>query len=145
MYYFAYGSNLIFEQMRRLCGWHFQVVGVAVLKGYKMHPDTRGFLGIQPEEGSKVFGLIYSVDQFCIDSLDDFEGHPDVFIRTQVKVTDIAGEDFTAWVYIEQSKYFDGKFLKPDFLNRIIGAADSNHLPKEWIKFLESLKSFPAN
>ena len=140
MYYFAYGSNMSLEQMRRLCGWHFQVLGAAVLKDFEFGPDVRGYTTIHEKAGAKVFGVLYEVDQHCIDALDMFEGVPNVFKRIQVQAGDLAGKMHEAWAYSEPEENFGGDFVKQDFLNRIITAAEEHHLPKDWIKFLDGFK-----
>jgi gamma-glutamylcyclotransferase len=141
MYYFAYSSNMSLEHMRRLCGWHFQVLGAASLEGYKVGPDLRGYLTIQPEDKGKVFGVLYTVDQFCLDAMDKFEGHPNVFERKQIRVKDMSNNALDAWVYGEHPEAFGGEMVNAEHLKRVIYAAEQQHLPKEWIKFLESFRT----
>ena len=57
--YFAYGSNLNFEQMAYRCP-EATVVGIAKLDGYEL-AFRRGYLTILPKEGASVEGLIWSV------------------------------------------------------------------------------------
>ena len=57
--YFAYGSNLNFEQMAYRCP-EATVVGTAKLNGYGL-AFRRGYLTILPKEGASVEGLIWSV------------------------------------------------------------------------------------
>ena len=57
--YFAYGSNLNFEQMAYRCP-EAAVVGIAKLEGYEL-AFRRGYLTILPKEGASVEGLIWSV------------------------------------------------------------------------------------
>ena len=57
--YFAYGSNLNFEQMAYRCP-EATVVGTAKLDGYEL-AFRRGYLTILPKEGASVEGLIWSV------------------------------------------------------------------------------------
>lgn len=140
MYYFAYGTNMNFDQMRRLCGWHFSVIGAASLPGYELSADLRGYAGARPKAGSKILGVLYEVDQFCIDALDNFEGYPEIFGRTEAKVADLNSDTFKAWVYLQAPENLGGQNIKEDHLNRIIAGAAANHLPKTWLKFLESFR-----
>jgi len=137
MHYFAYGSNMNFDHMRRLCGWHFTVLGVAVLNDYEFGPDGRGYANILPKNGKKVFGVLYDLDQKALDILDDFEGYPDVFNRVHVTVQS-NGHDFRAWVYIEDGSLFGGTHMRQDYLKRVLAGATENRLPDEWINFLSS-------
>lgn len=57
--YFAYGSNLNFDQMAYRCP-EATVVGTAKLDGYEL-AFRRGYLTILPKEGASVEGLIWSV------------------------------------------------------------------------------------
>jgi len=131
---------MVLEQMRRLCGWHFQVLGAGVLSDYELGADTRGYLTIQPKAGKKVQGLIYKVDQHCIEALDEFEGHPDVFERIEVKVLDESGQYYNASVYMEKPEYFGGDFVKPEYLHRVIAGAKEHNLPQDWIDFLKTFE-----
>lgn len=141
MYYFAYGSNMSLEHMRRLCGWHFSVLGQAVLENYQFGPDTRGYANIRPQSGEKVYGVVYEVDQYCVDALDEFEGYPQVFGREEVVVKDPEGDEYKAWVYLEAPEYFGVDEIKEEYLKRVIAGARENHLPDGWIKFLSSFES----
>ncbi len=140
MYNFAYGSNMNLEHMRRICGWHFSVLGGAKLEGYQFGPDTRGYFNIRPSPGQKVFGALYKVEQRSIEALDEFEGYPEVFGRTEVTVKDFDGDEYKAWVYLEGPEYFGEFEIREDYLKRVLIGAKENHLPKEWIKILAGFK-----
>lgn len=129
-----------FEHMRRLCGWHFTVSGAAVLADYEFGLDLRGYNAIRPKPGSKVFGVLYNVDQQCIDILDNYEGYPDIFNRVEVEVRDENNINRKAWVYLEKPEEFGGKEPKQDHLKMIIAGAVANHLPEEWVAFLKSFE-----
>jgi gamma-glutamylcyclotransferase (GGCT)/AIG2-like uncharacterized protein YtfP len=138
MYYFAYGTNMSLDQMRRLCGRHFLVLGTATLSDYEFVADLRGFISARPKSQSKLFGVLYEADQHCIDALDDFEGYPDVFNRAEVEVLDSLGNKRKAWMYLQDPEKLGGTFIKQEPMKRITAAARDNHLPEQWIKFLES-------
>jgi len=65
-----------------------KVLGVATMADYELGPDTRGFANVRPCAGKKVYGVLFEVDQHCVDILDDFEGYPEVFGRPELTVTD---------------------------------------------------------
>jgi gamma-glutamylcyclotransferase (GGCT)/AIG2-like uncharacterized protein YtfP len=138
MYYFAYGSNMNLEHMRRLCGWHVKVLGVATMADYELGPDTRGFANVRPCAGKKVYGVLFEVDQHCVDILDDFEGYPEVFGRPELTVTDSNNKAYKAWVYVEKPNEFGGTYIKADYMRRVLAGAQENRLPEEWIEFLMS-------
>jgi gamma-glutamylcyclotransferase (GGCT)/AIG2-like uncharacterized protein YtfP len=142
MYHFAYGSNLNYEHMRRLCGWHFTLIGLGTLEGYELGLDLRGYVNIRPKTGEKVVGVLYDLDQQCLDILDEYEGYPEVFNRILTQVTDQNGHSYKAWTYLEKPEAFGGTQIKSDHLKLIIAGAMENHLPEDWIKYLDSLQSF---
>lgn len=127
--------------MRRLCGWHFSILGQAVLQDYELGFDQRGFVSAVPKNGQKVIGVLYEVDQHCLDALDDFEGYPQVYVRPEVEITDSFGHKYKAWIYMQPAEQLGGKYIKEDHLKRIIAGATENRLPQVWLKFLESLRS----
>lgn len=140
MYYFAYGSNMNLEHMRRLCGWHFRLLGMATLEGYEFGPDSRGYANIRSKADSKVYGVLYDLDNHCLDVLDEFEGVPEVFNRVEIEVIDSEDEPVTAWVYIERPEFFGGEYVKADYLKKVVAGSIENKLPEEWIKFLKTFE-----
>jgi len=140
MYYFAYGTNMNYEHMRRIAGRHFTVLGVATLPDYEFGIDQRGYNNSRPKKGSKVWGVLYEVDDECIAALDNYEGYPEVFGRIEVTVTDFAGSQKKAWMYLQPSEAFGGTKAKEEHIKRILAGAEENHLPQEWIKFLETFR-----
>lgn len=129
-----------FELMRRLCGWNFSVIDQAALPGYELGPDGRGYFNIRKKNGVKSFGVLYSIEESCLSTLDEFEGNPGVFNRIEIEVWS-GGVAYKAWVYLEASEYFAGTFMNEDYLRRVIAGAVENHLPEEWTEFLKSFWS----
>ena len=96
---------------------------------------------MQPEDKGKIFGVLYSIDQFCLDAMDKFEGHPNVFERKQFSVKDMSDKAVDAWVYAEHPEVFGGKFVNADHLKRVIYSAEQQRLPQEWINFLKTFNT----
>jgi gamma-glutamylcyclotransferase (GGCT)/AIG2-like uncharacterized protein YtfP len=138
MYYFAYGSSMNFHQMRRVCGWHFTMLGRAVLPDFEFGLDLRGYANIRPKSGAKVHGILYNIDEQVLAPLDEYEGVPNVFDRAEVEVKDKDGTERKAWVYLEKPEEFGGKLANEPHFKLIIGGAMAGQLPQEWINFLES-------
>lgn len=137
MYYFAYGSNMNLDHMRRLCGWHFRVLGAARLDGFEFGIDPRGYNNIRESQGQCVLGVLFTLDQKALGALDEFEGYPEVFKRQTVIVKGPDGHDCEAWVYLQDPDQFGGKG-EPEYMRRVIAGALENNLPQEWIKKLTS-------
>ena len=69
--YFAYGSNLNIMQIMKRCP-SVQFHSLATLKNYKLIFDR--VASIEKSENSLVIGVIYSLTEKDIDSLDKYEG-----------------------------------------------------------------------
>ena len=95
--YFAYGSNLNFEQMAYRCP-EATVVGTAKLDGYEL-AFRRGYLTILPKEGASVEGLIWSVTDHDESQLDCYEGYPTFYDKETMTVTDADGTPHEIMVY----------------------------------------------
>ena len=65
--YFAYGSNLNFDQMVYRCP-EATAVGIAKLNGYEL-AFRRGYLTILPKEDASVEGLIWSITDHCFNRI----------------------------------------------------------------------------
>ena len=87
--YFAYGSNLNFDQIAYRCP-EATVVGTAKLDGYEL-AFRRGYLTILPKEGATVEGLIWSITDHDESQLDCYEGYPTFYDKETMTVTDADG------------------------------------------------------
>jgi gamma-glutamylcyclotransferase len=88
--YFAYGSNLSFQQMAVRCP-ESRYIGRALLPGFRWQINQRGFANIVAEPGSTVEGLCYLLSQRDEARLDKSEGVPTAYSKKQAEV-----EMFTA-------------------------------------------------
>jgi hypothetical protein len=88
LHYFAYGSNMNWEQMQCRCP-SAQFVCVGRLPDYRFaiarHSQLRkcGTANIFPEQGSEVWGIVYDVNDRDLIILDSFE---DGYRREQILV-----------------------------------------------------------
>ena len=95
--YFAYGSNLNFEQMAYRCP-EATAVGTAKLDGYEL-AFRRGYLTVLPKEGASVEGLIWSITDHDESQLDCYEGYPTFYDKETMTVTDADGTPHKIMVY----------------------------------------------
>lgn len=137
MYYFAYGSNMNLAHMRRLCGWNCRPLGPAKLDDFEFGLDQRGYNNMRPQPGQHVWGVLYEINEAALAAMDEFEGYPDVFNRTEVKPIDDSGHKLTAWAYMQTAENFGSTQGRPDHIKHILIGARENGLPEQWIKKLE--------
>ena len=81
--YFAYGSNLNPEQIRRRIP-EARAVGRATLRGWKL--VERLYADIERSRGSRVEGVLYLVTKTELHRLDLYEGYPSVYNCVKVIV-----------------------------------------------------------
>ena len=74
--YFAYGSNLNPEQIRRRIP-EARAVGRATLRGWRL--VERLYADIERSRGSRVEGVLYLVTKTELHRLDLYEGYPNVY------------------------------------------------------------------
>ena len=103
--YFAYGSNLNFDQMVYRCP-EATAVGIAKLNGYEL-AFRRGYLTILPKEDASVEGLIWSITDHDESQLDCYEGYPTFYDKETVTVTDADGTPHEIMVYTMNAPYRD--------------------------------------
>ena len=101
--YFAYGSNLNFEQMAYRCP-EATAVGIAKLDGYEL-AFRRGYLTILPKEDASVEGLIWSITDHDESQLDCYEGYPTFYDKETMTVTDADGAPHEIMVYTMNTPY----------------------------------------
>lgn len=101
MYYFAYGSNLHRVQMQSRCPESVPVAKVK-LKGYRLNFNR--VADIVEDEGSGVWGAVYTVSPRDIESLDLYEGYPHLYDKVGVKVIGDRGKTYEAFAYVMTSK-----------------------------------------
>ena len=101
MYYFAYGSNLHREQMKKRCPDSEPVAKVR-LEGYRLCFNR--VADIVEDEGSIVWGAIYTVSSGDIGNLDRYEGYPNFYDKLDVDVADDQGKVYRAFAYVMTSK-----------------------------------------
>lgn len=141
--HFAYGSNLSQSQMKERCP-DSKLLGRGVLKGYKLAFDYEsddwegGCADIIPSDSDEVWGLLYSVSENDLLSLDVYEGAPDDYHRSWVAVTQDDDSKIKAIAYEVTHK---SPFIAPSsqYLDVIKDAARDFDFPKEYQEMLEKI------
>lgn len=101
MVYFAYGSNLSLEQIKRRCPEAIPMVGV-YLEDYKLVYNK--YADIIPCQGERVYGAIYELSINDLKNLDEFEGYPYLYEKINLKVQDSNGIFYETFAYVMVEK-----------------------------------------
>ncbi len=146
VYYFAYGSNMLNEQMSDRVSGSIPV-GPAKLSGYKVFFNIPGTIfknsvcNIVHDEASEVWGVLYRVKQTeFLKRMDFYEGvaHGE-YDRKKVNVTLLNGEKVTAFTYFNKIHAEEaGPSLV--YLDIMLRGAKQGKLPKEYFRMLEGWK-----
>lgn len=147
MYYFAYGSNMDPERMKKR-GVKFSLRVRAVLKGYALKFDKvvsgnseEGYANIVKDEHSEVEGVLYEIYQEGLEKLDSCEGCPSHYKQITVKVLLDDGKEVEAKTYIANSeKIKEGLKPRKEYLSHLLAASDV--LSPEYIKKLEKTSTY---
>ena len=124
--YFAYGSNIVAQQMTHRCP-AARAVGPARLDGWRFRIMHRGFATILPDPAAHVLGLIWELTPACEVALDRYEGvHRGLYAKRQIE---IGGDD--ALVYVASE--IEPGVPKPGYLEAIIAAAEGHRFAPDYV------------
>lgn len=136
MYYFAYGSNMNHEQMKKRCPSARFLTRVKLIDYefvYDGYSDTRkGAVGnVIKSEGYIVEGGLFEVDELCISQLDRYEGYPRAYDRQILEVKDDNNIIYQAYVYLRQAR----EIGKPseEYRNIVLQGAKDCGLTEQYI------------
>jgi len=151
MLYFAYGSNLDWEEMKKRVPSSI-FYGKAKLENYRLdftRKSTNRSCGVADiiEDNKDVWGVIYQFDEEDLGKLDKCEGYNPNRVKNAYrrieKMVYLEGkkdQPMTVYTYEVIDKEF-GKY-KPnkDYKNFIVTGAKFWKLPEEYIDFLEDIE-----
>jgi gamma-glutamylcyclotransferase (GGCT)/AIG2-like uncharacterized protein YtfP len=154
MLYFAYGSNMNWQQMKQRCP-SAAFIGVARLPDYKL-AFTRmsnrrgcGVADIVSSAGSEVWGVIYRIDDIDLGNLDFSEGYVpgrqnNAYRRVELRVYADGDRDkpMTVWTY-EVINKLEGPRPDENYKRLLIEGARGWKLPHDYVEKMESLEVQP--
>ena len=134
--YFAYGSNLVLDQMAQRCP-RSRTMGTAVLTGWRFRINAGGWATIVPESGARVYGLLWDLPPEDEASLDLYEEMPSGLYAKQVlTVQPASGTAQDAMVYLALDPS-PGK-PTPRYWDPILAAARSCGFPPDYLEELQT-------
>lgn len=148
MLYFAYGSNLDPEQMRKRCPGH-HVVGLAELRDHRVtfpltsHDWGGGVAGLAVAHGESVWGVVYELTPEDLAALDRYEhfvgpgNQHNLYDRETVSVQLVRADDgsfprrLRPWTYLPRSANPSPPSRR--YLDAIVEGARHHRLPDDYV------------
>ncbi|MEL1135043.1 gamma-glutamylcyclotransferase [Desulfitobacterium sp. THU1] len=95
---FVYGTLMRGQRNHKNYLSQSEFIGCGEITGFAMYAVS-SFPGIVPENGEKVKGEVYQVDQDTLRRLDSLEGEGSLYLRKPVDVL-VEGKLLQAWIYV---------------------------------------------
>jgi hypothetical protein len=149
MLYFAYGSNMYWQQMKERCP-SARFVGIAKLKDHRL-AFTRisksrlcGAADVVPALGCEVWGVIYDIEECDFIPLDKAEDYvpgsqENSYNRVQRSVLANGGSETLVWTYLAVHEP-NPPLPSAHYKGLIVEGARYWKLPPEYIESLESIE-----
>lgn len=137
--YFAYGSNMDETQMAHRCPKAERLANVTVYD-YRFALDEAGVATILPSRGDCVEGLLWSVTDSDVESLDRYEGVSSHCYRKETLAIDEYRPGYEALVYISNRELTPLR-ERSGYMDRIIKAAIEHGFSESYIEMLRTFCS----
>lgn len=158
IYYFAYGSNILLEQMRQRCDEkNFCIVGPAIIENYILAFRRRsqkwcnmGVADLKYQKGKKTYGVLFKINDFALKQLDKNEGYKkgrEKEENSYNRLNDVKVRLIGSPVKYKTCCYFanpEAEFIQPSkrYLDTLIQGAKENSLPSKAIKDIRQVGKY---
>ncbi len=145
-YYFAYGSNMDFRQLKNRGCPKVEFLGPAKLSNYRLvfsgsspNWSMQATANIIESQGEAVWGGLFSVDEKCLLQLDIFEHVPVRRKRIGIRVI-CELHEYNAITYVLID---DNRTNQPseEYMQKVISGANDCKLPSWYINKISKLKT----
>ena len=137
--YFAYGSNLDADQMRKRCPSSLPI-GRAQLAHHRIdftHFSRRwqgGAADVVPHSGASVWGVVYELDESDLTRLDrSATGYDRVFLRVEIAAGEL--EDAISYTVRSKGSYHPTRV----YLEKMLRWGEHHELPHDYLAALRPL------
>jgi gamma-glutamylcyclotransferase (GGCT)/AIG2-like uncharacterized protein YtfP len=129
--YFAYGSNMLQDQMNERCPNH-KYFGHGILKGFRWIITERGYANIIKSEKDEVHGVVYRINEEDEAALDKAEGvHKNLYWKETHRV-EIEKTDYPCLAYVDPI-IAEGQ-AKEEYVGRINRGVSDAELNLEYVE-----------
>lgn len=132
VHYFAYGSNMCFQQMAQRCPGAV-CVGTAALLGFEYRINSYGVATLVPSPGKTVHGAVWLLTPQHENTLDVYEGVPAFYRRLYVALQ-AANQTLQALVYLANDT--TPGVARPGYQENIVASAEQLGLPEIYVQEL---------
>jgi cation transport regulator ChaC len=141
VFYFAYGSNMLPEQMKHRCP-ESCAYARGKLRDWEFMINERGVATLRKAPGGKTLGVIYEVTPLDLAYLDHYEGVKSGFYGRFYLPVEVykASSVVTAVVYIDPSVRTGSP--RPHYMKRVIEGAKAHRLPRRYIGNLKAWRNY---
>lgn len=137
--YFAYGSNLLPQQMQDRCPDH-RFCYTAELRDYRFLIGARGYATIERSVGNSVYGVVYELSLSDEEELDRREGVAlGSYPKHYLTVWGPQGSIAEVLVYVDPQ--VTPGLPRPGYMEKILSGASHYQLPLAYQRFLQSFVS----
>lgn len=144
-YYFAYGSNMALWVMAEICAQH-DLIGIAQLPDYRLAFTrySQGWKGgvsdVIYSPGDTVWGGLFLIGNTCHDALDLNTHYGVGYTSMGVDVYTPDGSAYHTITYTVMKKSVQEHAPSRAYMDTLLEGARELRLPKEYLKFLKSIK-----
>ncbi|HCV99199.1 MAG TPA: gamma-glutamylcyclotransferase [Verrucomicrobiales bacterium] len=131
--YFAYGSNMSPAQMESRCPGG-QAFGQAALRDWHFVINTRTYATIKAQPGATTYGVLWSLTQEHIDSLDTYEAVDEGMYYKDTLTVLHQDQQVEALVYIDP--VCEHGQPRPEYLRGILHGARHFELPPDYVEMI---------
>ncbi len=154
-YYFAYGSNMDEEDLKKWCNEkskpfpQLKLLGTACLENYQLvfnyYSSRRagGAANLMESQNSRVYGLLFEMSDNDWKTIGEKEGSPQYYAEIIITVKHIHDTipDVITYKVVKDKEKTDHQKPTQYYMELILKNARKNHFPNEYIQYLESIET----
>ena len=133
MLYFAYGSNMCRDGMRRRCP-EAEALGVASLRSHAFMIMANGYASVVPATAQAVQGVLWRISPRDLATLDAYEDVAGGLYRRITRPIARAGASMPALVYLGAERRHG--MPRPGYMESVLAAARQWALPDDYVTAL---------